>query len=325
MKVNHDKVATWSKRVSKHIIKFSSRREMLAVGLYAVISFLSSTGCLAVVKQRPDCSVGYPSLPSVPVESACDDSSAGPQIRRALQHVCRIERPYLDRPDNDGLKPQRTIVIGFLGGFVKGGDKNHPEVWFANYLRQHYASDVYAEVFSNHNDKGAMRQVLRLLDTNCDGVLSTSEKEHAKIIVFGHSWGASEAAAFAQALELQGIPVLLTIQIDIVPKPFQAAYSIPGNVKEAVNFFQSRGLLHGRAGMVAIDPALTRILGNFSMTYTHQSVDCGNYPWFARTFNKPHNEIENDPRVWDRILTLIDAQIRLDGEAGQASLVPAEW
>jgi hypothetical protein len=31
--------------------------------------------------------------------------------------------------------------------------------------------------------------------------------------------------------------------------------------------------------------------------------------WFARIFNKPHHEIENDPRVWDHAAMLIDFEI----------------
>jgi hypothetical protein len=45
------------------------------------------------------------------------------------------------------------------------------------------------------------------------------------------------------------------------------------------------------------------------MTYDGHSIDCRNYPWLARTFNKPHHEIENDPRVWNQIALVIDARL----------------
>ena len=45
------------------------------------------------------------------------------------------------------------------------------------------------------------------------------------------------------------------------------------------------------------------------MTYEGQHVDCRNYPWFARTFNKPHHEIENDARVWKQIAAIIDSRL----------------
>ena len=45
------------------------------------------------------------------------------------------------------------------------------------------------------------------------------------------------------------------------------------------------------------------------MTYMSRPIKCDNYPWLARTFNKPHHEIENDPIVWSRIASLIDTEI----------------
>jgi hypothetical protein len=56
------------------------------------------------------------------------------------------------------------------------------------------------------------------------------------------------------------------------------------------------------------------------MTYEDRSVNCDNYPWYARTFNKPHHEIENDPRVWDQAASLIDSQMSSAGSTTQASL-----
>ena len=44
------------------------------------------------------------------------------------------------------------------------------------------------------------------------------------------------------------------------------------------------------------------------MTYENNPVNCDNYPWYARVFNKPHHEIENDPRVWDQAASLIDSE-----------------
>jgi pimeloyl-ACP methyl ester carboxylesterase len=203
----------------------------------------------------------------------------------------------------------KAIVIGFVGGFARRDDLKHPEVQFAANLRQRYPSQVHAEVFSNHESQKALRQVLRLLDADGDGDLTPEEKEHAKIIVYGHSWGASETVAFAKELGQHGIPVLLTIQVDSIKKPGQEDSTIPPNVANAVNFYQPRGLLHGRPEISAADPAKTRIIGNFRMTYQGHPIDCRNYPWLARTFNKPHHEIENDPRVWNQAASLIDSEL----------------
>ena len=203
----------------------------------------------------------------------------------------------------------KVIVIGFVGGFVKHDDAKHAEVQFAARLRDRYASAVDVSVFGNHSGQEALRHVLRLLDTNRDGILAAPEKEKARIIIFGHSWGGTETVLLARALQQQHIPVLLTIQVDIISKPGQGDISIPANVAHAVNFYQSNGLLHGRPEILAMDPERTNIIGNFHMTYKDHPVKCDQFPWFARTFTKPHIEIENDPRVWAEAASLIDAEL----------------
>jgi len=214
----------------------------------------------------------------------------------------------------------KTIIIGFVGGFVKHDDPRHPEVQFAAYLRDRYPSGIYVEVFSNHKGRQALHQILRLLDADHDGKLSTAEKQQARIIIYGHSWGASETVSLARMLGQEGIPVLLTIQMDTIAKPGQKGATISSNVASAVNFYQSRGPLHGRAAILAADPARTKIIGNFKMTYENHPVNCDNYSWYARAFNKPHHQIENDPRVWDQTASLIDSQLSSSGSAGPASL-----
>jgi pimeloyl-ACP methyl ester carboxylesterase len=244
-------------------------------------------------------------LSTASTPSVCSDPSENSQVKQALRLVC------LQGPVEEHLAAgQRPIVVGFLGGFAKRGDLNHPEVWFARYLREHYTSAIYAEVLSNHDAEAALRDVFGVLDTDCDGTLSESEKRNARIILYGHSWGASETVAFARKLGRLGIPVRLTVQIDIVPKPGENCILIPSNVEQAVNFFQSAGFLRGQSRIAATDPARTKIIGNFRMTYRNHSVDCRNFPWFVRTFNKPHHEIENDSRVWQQIISLIDTDLR---------------
>ena len=236
--------------------------------------------------------------------SVCQNADLNAQVRQSLRLVCA------QSGSDEALgSAQRLIVIGFLGGFAKGGDTKHPEVWFGAYLRQRYSLATEVSVISNHQRRRAMSEVLQLLDTDHDGVVTAPERSQARIIVYGHSWGASEAVAFARELERLEIPVLLTIQIDIVPKPGQTPILIPPNVEAAINFFQSNGPLHGRTKVVAEDPGKTEIIGNFHMTYEGRHVDCRNYPWFARTFNKPHHEIENDARVWNQIALVIDSRL----------------
>jgi hypothetical protein len=80
-------------------------------------------------------------------------------------------------------------------------------------------------------------------------------------------------------------------------------------VREAVNFYETDGLLHGRSTIAAMDPAKTTILGNFASSYKATPVPLDGYPWFARTFMRPHIEIENDPSVWRKIEALIGAKV----------------
>jgi hypothetical protein len=221
----------------------------------------------------------------------------------------------LDSTLNGGAAVERSadirkvIVIGFVGGFARPDDQGHPEVQFAEYLRDLYRPDVHAEVFGNHDGKKALHEVLRLLDRDGNGNPSSTEREHAKIIIYGHSWGATETVVFARELAKQGIPVQLTIQMDTIGKFGRDDSKIPSNVANAINFYQSRGPLQGLTEIVAANPAQTSIIGNLHMTYEGHRINCANYPWYARTLNKPHHEIENDPRVWDLAATLIDSEV----------------
>ena len=201
---------------------------------------------------------------------------------------------------------------------MRRDDLNHPEVQFAKYLRQTYPS-IHAEVFANHDGKHALRRVLQLLDTNGDGVLAPSEKERASIVIFGHSWGASQAITLARELEGLDIPVLLTIQVDSVHKPGHKDEVIPSNVRSAVNFYQTKGVIHGRTHVRASDPQRTTIIGNFQMTYGDRRINCDDYPWIVRHLNKPHHEIENDPLLWEQIASMINSELSKSTAAVEAS------
>jgi hypothetical protein len=209
-----------------------------------------------------------------------------------------------------------VIIIGFVGGFVSPDDTKHPEVQFAAYLRDRYPS-IHVDVFGNHHGRKALNQVVRLLDTDHDGALTSIEKERATIIIYGHSWGASEGVALARELGKMGIPVALTIQVDTITKPGHKATAISPNVASAINFYQTGGPLHGRQEIVAADPEHTEIIGNIRMTYEDRPINCDNYSWYARTLNKPHHEIENDLRIWDEAAFLINANLPGVASTGQ--------
>jgi len=198
-----------------------------------------------------------------------------------------------------------TIVIGFVGGFVKHDNPHHGPVVLAQRIGRNVAPGTYVGVFENRRRKQACATILRLLDTDHDGTLSPDEKAHARIILFGHSWGASAAVLLAHDLNRQGVPVLLTVQVDSVAKLWQNDSVIPDNVAQAVNFYQTHGIVHGRAHIIAADPAKTEILGNYLLDYRKEPVNCPGTSWADRFFTPDHIESECDPRLWLQIENLV--------------------
>ncbi len=202
-----------------------------------------------------------------------------------------------------------AIVVGFVGGFVKPNDTVHQEVLLAARLRRDYPSGVDVKIFENRFALQAHEEILRSLDADHNGTLSDREKRDARIILYGHSWGASEVVTLAWTLQQDGVPVLLTIQVDSVAKHGEQDILIPANVAQAINFYQLDGFLHGRRQIVAADPWRTQILGNFQLSYRSREVNVAAYPWYARMFIKPHIEIESDPSVWSRVESLIRSKL----------------
>lgn len=214
-----------------------------------------------------------------------------------------------------------TIVIGFVGGFVRHDDRVHTEVQLADRLRGDFSS-VAVQLFENHRGKDAHDSVLRLLHIGRSGPLTAQEKQNARIIIFGHSWGASETVELARQLEKDGIPVALTIQVDSVSKFGENDSLIPANVEQAVNFYQTDGVLHGKSEIRAANPRKTRILGNFRSDYKDKPLSCGQYPWYDRAFMKPHIQIECDPVVWNKVDSLIRTNLSFEARNSSAKAAP---
>lgn len=205
-----------------------------------------------------------------------------------------------------------VIVIGFVGGFVRRNDTVHQEVQLAAHLRKQYPARMQVKIFENRQGRQAYREVLEMLDADLDGALSDGEKRTARIVIYGHSWGASEGVTLARRLGQDGIPVLLTIQVDSVSKLGEDDKVIPANVGQAVNFYQVNGLLHGRREILAADGLRTQILGNFQVDYRTKRVSCDGFPWYAQMFMSPHIEIECDPSVWGQVESLIRSKLPTD-------------
>jgi len=200
-----------------------------------------------------------------------------------------------------------VIVIGFVGGFVHHDDLRHSEVQLAQKLQSSYPEHLRVAMFQNWHRRAAHQTILRWLNTGRDGRLTDEEKRGAHIILFGHSWGGAAVISLARELQQEKIPVLLTIQVDSIAKPGYDDRVVPANVAYAVNFYQTRGLLHGRPQITAADPAQTRILGDFFQDYNKPPAECSRYPWLTRHLFSGHTAIECDPQVWSQIEDLIDS------------------
>ncbi|MGA8440961.1 MAG: hypothetical protein WB762_18005 [Candidatus Sulfotelmatobacter sp.] len=235
--------------------------------------------------------------------------------------------PGLAQPRNAALPSQTTIsaaniVIGFVGGFVDHDNPHHGPVQLARRIRQTVPPGTYVRVFENRHRKQAYNAVLHLLDTNRDGALSAEEKTRARIILFGHSWGAAAAVLLARDLGERGIPVLLTVQVDSVAKWWQDDSVIPDNVAEAVNFYQTAGIIHGRRQITAINPAKTEILGNYRIDYKKTPVKCPEASRWERILTPGHMQSECDPTLWSQIENLVTQ--RLAPQPASVALSPSE-
>ena len=214
-------------------------------------------------------------------------------------------------PETDvGPTAPQVLIIGFVGGFIRHDNMVHSEVQLAARLRKAYPSGVDVETFESYRGDTAEMKILSLLDTNHDRTLTMEEKSNARIIIYGHSWGGSEGITLARKLERDGIPVLLTIQVDSVSKIHQNDAIIPANVARAVNFYQTNGHLHGQPDIRAADPTRTTIIGNFRFDYKQSAYNCSDYPWYDHVFSKAHTQIECDPSVWKQVEGLIRTELR---------------
>lgn len=194
------------------------------------------------------------------------------------------------------------LVVGFLGGYERWNDSHRSVRRLVLRLRQ--KPGVYAESFSNHNRSAALLFIRDALDTNRDGRLEPQETASARIILVGQSWGGSAAIALARDLQREGVPVVLTVQVDSFGLHDGV---IPGNVRAAINFYQhDPGAIRGRSRIRAADPERTAIVGNFKSSYVFRTVDESDASWARRTFGGSHAKMELDPAVWAQVEREID-------------------
>jgi hypothetical protein len=219
-------------------------------------------------------------------------------------------------------KPPETascIIVGFVGGFVHHDNLYHGPVLFAEHARPRLPKDSYLRVFENRHRQQAYRMIVRLLDSNHDGVLSAEEKARARIVLYGHSWGGNAVVMLARELNRAGIPVLLTVQVDSVAKPLENDGVIPENVAAAVNFYQPHGMIHGRSTITAADPSKTQILGSYRFDYHKTPVKCEGYNWLDHTFTSSHMQSECDPALWQQVEDVVLKRIEASPNLADAN------
>ena len=236
--------------------------------------------------------------------------------------------PGLARAADSSVLKSKTvpanIVIGFVGGFVGHDNPHHGPVQLAQRIRPAFPKDTYVRIFENRRRKRAYSTIFRLLDIDHDGTLSADERNRARIILFGQSWGASAAVMLARDLRREGVPVLLTVQVDSVAKLWQNDSVIPDNVAQAINFYQPHGIIHGRARVTAADPTKTEILGNYLTDYRKTPVECPQASWFDRIFTPGHMQTECDPHLWSQIETMMRERLSPPDPAQSASVAVSQ-
>jgi len=236
---------------------------------------------------------------------------AAAQIRAEVSNSVTVVQTSVPHPAGT----DDVIVVGFLGGFVHRNDRHHPEIQLIQQLRQEYSTDNYFGLFENSKIDEAHSEILRHLRLRDAKSPAERNQRVPRIILFGHSWGASAVVRLARQLNRDGIPVALTIQVDSVAKPFSNDRVIPPNVMQAVNFYQTHSLIHGRSEIVAADTHGTKILGNVRVDYKTEPAPCRNFTWYSRVFTKGHIEIECDPELWLQVKTLISGYLPNTSEA----------
>ena len=201
------------------------------------------------------------------------------------------------------LAKEDHLVLGILGGREPWNNK---KLWvrrLALDLRARSLPHVQVETLENTKRPLAVQLIRKGLDHNGDGQLSAAERESARIIIYGLSFGGAAVVKLARQLDDLDIPVLLTVQVDSVGLGDAV---IPPNVRQAANFYQPNGwFIKGEPEIRAEDPGKTKILGNFKYDYSQKEVDTSHIHWFKKLFRAAHAKISNDRDVWAQVERII--------------------
>ena len=221
---------------------------------------------------------------------------------------CISRQNYSDFTTATPLHSGHYLVIGFLGGRMKWDSPREGVRKLALELRAMNRQNLHLETVENVRRELALQLVERAFDSNKDGKLSDTEKQAARIILYGQSFGGAAVVKFSNQLNRLNIPVLLTIQIDSVGRNDGV---IPDNVRSAANLFQRNGkIIRGEPSIRAQNPEKTKIIGNFQFDYSNRNIDLSDVPWHKKLLRADHSRMNLDPAVWSRVRDLILAEVK---------------
>lgn len=201
------------------------------------------------------------------------------------------------------LEPEDTLVIGFHGGRDAWNNERVGVGRMAARLRTLELPKTHVQTVENTKRDLALRFVRAALDRNHDGNLDPGERQAARIILYGESFGGAAVVKFARQLEQLNVPVLLTVQIDSVGRGDEV---IPSNVAAAANLYQRSGrIIRGPERIRAALPERTRILGNYRYDYRNSDIDISDLPWYKTILRNDHARMDRDPKVWKQVEELI--------------------
>ena len=203
---------------------------------------------------------------------------------------------YRDFTTRTPLNEGDVLIVGFMGGRESWDNHRRGVRKLALKLRAMNLPGVHVETVENKRRRLAMELIQNAFDRDRNGWLSEQERASARVIVYGQSFGGAAVVKLARQLKQEGVPVLLTVQVDSIGRGDKM---IPPNVALAANLFQRDGLfIKGEREIRPQDPNSTTIVGNFKFDYSQKKIDLSEVSWLKRFFQAAHTKMDHDPEVW---------------------------
>lgn len=195
------------------------------------------------------------------------------------------------------------LILGILGGREKWNSEREGVRKLALRLRSHNLPHLRVETLENTKRSLAVQLILKAFDFNRSGSLEAEEREQARLIIYGQSFGGAAVVKLARQLKDLKIPIRLTVQIDSVGRH---DHVIPSNVRQAANLFQKDGWpIRGEPVIRPEDSSRTKIIGNFQYHYKEKQISLAGVPWWKKIFRRAHSKMNRDPEVWEKVEELI--------------------